>query len=334
MRFRIPGNCLLTLIRLVCLLATATCVAAETNRSPQTLQTYLKNLGYCPIQLQRRGEVSPSVEVIIGDRRHRFVVDTGCTITTVDKAIGKGWSSLKNLNVVLEDSFFGVWTNSGIVPIPAMRIGDAWFTNQPACIRRFSAAVAGKKGMLGVDFMLRNHSLFDCSGPQLFVRQSELPAANRAHLERTMEVSGFKKVRLQRCRGLGLTCVARLNAQAVTLFIDSGAFWTVLDERVASRCKLNVSETGAEIRGVAGQRENFQVAPLKSLELDGVPVSTRTKEIGVARLGSWKINPTGETSDSRMVDGLLGGELLMLCQALVDPAGNCMWVVPDESREK
>lgn len=328
------SRCLFGAVFLCACLATEGRCTAETNPPSPTLEGYLKMLGYYPVSLQRHGGLSPSVDVQIGAGRHRFGVDTGCTITTVDKKVGTGWSSLKNLGSVLEDSVFGRWTNDCLVVIPDMQIGAARFTNQPAYLEKFSAALTdgGVVGILGVDFMLRSHGLLDCIGPRLFVRSSALTPGSRANLGRTMEGSGFKQVRLKRCLGLGLACDAMLNGHPVTLLLDSGAFWTILDVRVANRLRLSTVSMRMELRGLQKQREPLKAARLRSLELDGVPVSTATKSFGVADLASWKITPEQPGKDTRAVDGLIGSDLLILCHALIDPAGGCMWVLPDKRK--
>ncbi len=334
MQVRLTRHLLWVVFFCACHLVNERCVSA-TNQPNPTLANYLKKLGYYSVPLERRKELSPCVPVQIGAGQHRFAVDTGCAVTTVNKALGKKWARLADLGGVLKDSYFGSWTNETLVVMPDLRIGEAWFTNQPAMLEPISRDVqnvSGTVGILGVDFMLRSHCLLDCVGPQLFVRSDALTRTNRVILERTLERSGFRRIELKICPGLGLTCDALLNGHPVTLFLDTGAFWTILDTRVADRYRVNTSVTPMELRGVRKQSARLYAARLTSLQLNGVPISTATKSIGVAHLGAWQITPGKPAENSRAVDGLLGSELLMLCQALIDPVEGCMWLVPDEGK--
>ena len=147
-----------------------------------------------------------------------------------------------------------------------------------------------------------------------------------------MEQSGYRRIALKRSRGLVLTCRVAVNGELVTLMVDTGAFWTVLDASVEDRCQLLGLTTPLELVGAQGRKANLRRASFRSLAFEDVPISTASKYCGVARLGEWQIG--GKNGLQAGADGVLGNELLLVSQAIIDFDGQCMWVVPDQPKKK
>ncbi len=308
--------------------------ANETNQAaPVSLENYLQKLGYAPIPLKRSHNDQPVVQARIENKTRTLLVDSGWTFTTLDRSVARGAKTLADLGVTLEDSFLGAITNENVTLLPDMQLGKVTFTNQPAVLWNVSYGPSSRwDGVLGCDFLCRNYCLLDCCHLNLFVRGGKLPANFKQILEQSLERSGYRKIALKRLRALGLTCQVEVNGEPVNLLVDTGDFWTVLDTSVEDRCHLFGLGTFFELVGAGGRKANLRRASYESVAFDGVPISKASKFFGVARLGAWNI---GEKQGTRFeADGLMGNELLLISQAIIDFDGQCMWVVPDQPKKK
>jgi hypothetical protein len=252
-------------------------------------------------------------------------VDTGWSITAVDRAVAKNWKTLGELGSVLEDPFLGRITNRECLIMPSLRLGQALFTNQPAFSSRLSVGTLAVSAVLGCDFLYRHHCLIDSAKLNLYVRSQPLQPAQQASMSGTLERSGMKRVRLAPAHGLGMTCEGTINGERVKLLVDSGAFWTILDEKNEKRCRLDPRPTEGVALGVRGRRATLYTTTFKSMELDGLPIPTASKYLAVASLEPWRI---GSKRDYLDVDGGLGMDLLVVCRTLMDFDAGCLWIVP------
>ena len=311
-------------------------LGAQTNQPPRvTLAGYLRTLGYESILLKRGEGNHLFVEASIENKKRTLLLETGAGVTEMDKRIARRWKSLGELGAALSDPTYSrPITNSDVFVIPEFQLGKAIFTNQPAFVRSFAAAgiVTGEDGCLGCEFFLRNHCLLDCRDQRLYVRGGPPSRKVRDALEQSLRVSGMKKVELGNLYPLRLTCPMRVNGEPVTLLLDTGAFWTILDDGLQKRCGLRPRSSPMQIRGVRGNRALVYATSAKALELGGIPVSTTTP-LGVADMSDWGIG-TGKDPSLRAVDGVLGHDLLLGSRALIDFDGMCVWILPQQPKEK
>jgi hypothetical protein len=101
-----------------------------------TLEDFLKGLRYEPVKLKIqqghplvKGELRPGKKCV-------FLVDTGWSITTLDRSVAGRLKSIKERGVVLDDTFLGVLSDSSLVLIDKLVLGRAEFMNQPARVEK------------------------------------------------------------------------------------------------------------------------------------------------------------------------------------------------------
>lgn len=301
-------------------------VAAQPPKQARpALERLLKQLGFGVIPLERGEGNQPYVEAQLGDKRRRLGVDTGCSITTLDKSIAKSFKTLRQLGAELQDPNLGVLDDPSVVLIDVLELGPARFLNQPA--RVMALNLVYEQGILGCDFLLRHFCVIDCADRRLYVRGVELKADAQDILERSLAQSGYRCVRLSPTSALALTCDAKINDVPVKLLLDTGASFTVLDDKPAVRCGLRWAETDTRIRGVGkiGSTRILAAKP-KSFELDGVEMPLRGLNLGGAEMEAWRIGE--KESPLGTVDGLLGADLLNVSGALIDFPHRKLWLPP------
>jgi len=307
----------------VILLLASAVPSAEPSRKP-SLEDYLQKLGYGVIPLERTKENKLFVRAELNGKSHALMVDTGWSVTALDSSLAGKFKTPKELGVSLEDSVLGTLDNEKIVLLQ-LKLGAARFENQPAEPTSLKAQGQGISGVLGCDFMIRNHAILDCAAKRLYVRAGKLSPDLQEVLKKTLSNSGYHLARLKRSQDLVPICSVRINETPVDLIVDSGGVWTLIDDSTARKLKLRLSRTGYWIEGVKrGMRSEILTTPVKNITVDGAQLPLRGILVGVGDLKSWT-----EENSTHAAEGILGAELLAQSSALIDFQATNMWFVPD-----
>lgn len=311
---------------------------AQTNSKPLTLETYLQQLGYGSIHLKRTEQNHLAVEGELAGKKAVFLIDTGNSITRLDKKVGSRFKTLAERGIRLEDPNLGELPRTNIVLVDEMKLGTARFPNQPANVTALAHVatsryeidtIAYEDCLIGCDFLLRHHCLLDIGGLKLYVRADKPTTDMRAALESSLRRSGYHETVLIPTRALVELCPAKVNRIAVRLLVDSGSVFTVLDDHQGKQsplAKLRVSNTDTLSQGV-GKRGGtpIYVAEPESFELDGIQISLRKIRLGVSDLISFNIGRYG--SGLQNADGILGADVLAVSGSLVDLENRRLWFV-------
>jgi len=225
---------------------------ARENPKPLTLETYLQQLGYGAIRLKRTEQNHLAVEGELDGKKAVFIIDTGNSVTRLDKKAGKRFKTLAERSLRLEDPNLGEFTGTNFVLIDELKLGAARFPNQPATVTTLGHVATGayefgtsayEDCLIGCDFLLRHHCLVDCAGLRLYVRADKPSTDVRAALESSLRRSGYHETILVPTRGLLELCPASVNGVALRLLVDSGSPFTILDDhrgRQSPLAKLRV----------------------------------------------------------------------------------------------
>jgi hypothetical protein len=306
----------------VLLLALAGC-ATERQYRPD-LETYLRRWGFAPIVLERDHQNHLVLDGDVNGRSRRLLVDTGWSVTTLDRGLGKTLPSLAQVSGQwLDPRMAGIYGTSAVL-VASLRLGPAVFTNQPARVEHLS--VNGIEGILGCDFLLRNHCVIDCLDRRLYVRSGATPPEIQRALDQTLQASGFHPVRLKLRPSLAATCIARVNGQPLNLVVDTGAQWSVIDSSQVKRLGLAPVSTPGTLSGALSRIHptGLSLADIKALEFESLTLSNL--RVGVASMADWGIRNAGLSADE--VDGLLGAYDLTVGGALIDCAHLTLWLRP------
>jgi hypothetical protein len=261
-------------------------------------------------------------------------------MTTLDEAQARSLKTLGELGVVLEDSLMGTLTNSSIVLMDKLKLGRAQFLNQPANVRKLEMDYlpTPNDAILGCDFLFRNSCLLDCGARRLYVRAAKPSEEESKALEQTLLRSGFVEAAV-RWRGI-LTVGTEVNQQPVSLGVDTGGAFSVLDNSQVKRLSLTPTRddhagTGSlmapEIKGLSvgiGKTgaHQFKVATLKTLQIG--PRRWKDIHFTTEDLTAWAIaKPGGPGVD---LQGLLGADFLASNGALIDFGNLKLWFAPEK----
>jgi hypothetical protein len=337
---RNPARLSIVLFWMGFLLPSHLCIGAEApeNPKPVTLDTYLQQLGYGSIPLKRTEQNHLVVDGELAGKKAVFLIDTGNTVTRLDKKAGSRFKTLAERGIRLEDPNLGELPGTNFVLVDEMKLGTARFPNQPANVTALGhlatsryeiSTIAYEDCLIGCDFLLRHHCLLDTAHLKLYVRADKPSTDMRAVLESSLRRSGYHETVLIPTRGLVELCPARVNGVAIRLLVDSGSVFTLLDDHKGQQsplAKLRVSNTDTLNQGV-GKRGGtpIYVAEPESFDLDGIEISLRKIRLGVTDLISFNIGGYG--SGLQNVDGILGADVLAVSGGLVDLENRRLWFV-------
>jgi hypothetical protein len=278
------------------------------------------------------------LEGVLREKRRLFLVDTGWGITTLDEATARGMKTLNEQGVVLEDPVLGPITNS--VLMEKLTLGGSQFLNQPATVQRLEMDYSkmGVDGILGCDFLLRNFCLVDCGSGRLYFRSAKRSLEDSKMLEESLRRRGFTEVPMQ--ADYGFTIDAKIKDMDVRWVVDTGAFFSVLDEPQVSRLSLTTEkvrkpETGTFVApeitgrsagvGAIGAHMSRITTPI-TLRI-GARTWKNTRFL-VVNLKSWGLGTPGRPGEN--VHGLLGEDLLISSGALIDFSSSKLWFSPEK----
>jgi predicted aspartyl protease len=312
------------LLAAVFLATSATGQGAETTPKP-TLESYLVRLGYESIPLEMTEGNHLMVRGVLQGKRRVFLLDTGWSKTTLDRSIARKLKTIGERGGSFEDSILGKLDNRSVLLLD-LQLGQSTFTNQPAVSEKIqSDGQSISDGVLGADFLFRNHCLIDCPRKRLFVRGAAPPKEVRQALEVTLRLSGYQGIALDRDTDLALTVMAKANDHPIRLLVDTGAIYSVLDRSQTRRLSLRTIDTQTRIVGVGRiGSAALHAATLNSLELG--EFTLRDVMFGVTDLSSWGIGGRAESVTD--MQGILGADQLFLNGALIDYTGLTLWLRP------
>lgn len=308
---------------LALLLIAGYAAAAADRRTSHSLENYLKRIGYDPIPLRYDHGNHLLLTGQIDGKSRDFLIDTGCSFTTVDSDVARKMKTLGALGVQLEDSFLGTLTNSKTC-LMTVKLGNAVFTNQPAHSKALnSGGHSDCDCLLGCDFLFRNFCLIDCTTHTLYVRAVEPPKQAQEALEGSLSQSGFHEIKLQPTSHLVMSVPASVNGRSVKLILDTGGAFTTIDTKQMNRLGIEKQFTRAQVSGIGKIGSTWlDRTKLKSFEIGDIKF--RNLEICVADLSGWNIGKSGHPLAD--VDGLLSPDFLAYNRGLIDCRGLKLWL--------
>ncbi len=292
-----------------------------------SLSEYLVRLGYEPVPLERNDDNGLLVRSEINNRKRTFVVDTGCSATFLHKSLARQYKTVGQLGVKVYDNFLGLISDTNVVVLERLKLGRAEFLNQPAWAEDLNRLPKRQAGILGADFLARNFCLIDCVAPMLYVRAKPLSKEVRTAMEGSLRNGGFTDVKLDRDNSVCLAVSVGIPGHQARMLIDTGAFWSILDNDAATRMGLRPRPNGWTISGVTREigRKPLSSVEIPSLEIGDIKLGKVL--FGVAELKGWGIGKGG-VDTSTNIDGLLGPDVLVGSSGLIDTQGLRLWLKP------
>lgn len=315
-------------------------VFAAGEPAPSSLEAYLQRLGYYPFVLRTDKSDKPLADAELAGKKLTLLVDTGWGITTLRDKMARDLKRLDTSDIRLDDPVMGRLTNSSMAIMEKLTLGKAQFLNQPAKVARLKADYVRilHDGVLGCDFLIRNHCALDCAGNRLYLRANPPRADVSKALGESLSSSGFVDVPVEH-QGL-IVASAKVNGQPLRMLVDTGSSVSILDDSQKARLRLNAvrwkeaftgsripEEASALLVGVGDTgTTRLTVAKLETLEFGGR--KWNDIHLGVADLAAWGIAEKEELAD---VEGLVGIELIRRSRALIDFSNGKLWMHREEA---
>jgi predicted aspartyl protease len=315
---------------------------AKSPPKGSSLDSFLQLYAYFPYPF----EVDDSVRFIlkgkIGKQSVRLLVDTGAAFTTIDPGSAPDAKTLGELKTTLHDSLLGEVDDPSVLLIDNLWFGPARFVHQPARAAKleFSHEQVPFAGMLGVDFLVRNFCIIDCSGDRIYFRGAKPTPEQTEGMEKSLKSSGYLPVRLNGKRRL--LAPSQVNGEASDWVVDTGSFVTFLEDGEKKRLGLRQIKQADLTGSMLGQNLS---APIIGLQRIGVGNRRLTVSmLSALALGekTWRNIPIGlvdlnmaELQDpefaGRNVHGFIGADFLRSYGALIDFSTMTIWF-PTEHR--
>ena len=261
--------------------------------------------GYERIELRRTGENHLFLFGQVNGRRRSCLVDTGWSFTTAATNVTRGMADAGQL--------------------ASLKLGRVAFTNQPVVTEHmvFNGQPASFDVVLGLDFLRRNFAVIDCGNRRLYTRRAAPDEAWQKILEDALRRAGFHAAELKLKSPPALTIMARVNREPVEMLVDSGAVWSCLDARQSERLRLKPAPSAARITGAgATGTRGVAAAEVQSFQLGEVTLKAMT--LAVFDLSDWGFAAPGRALTE--VQGILGGDLLAMGDAVIDCHALKLWL--------
>jgi predicted aspartyl protease len=250
--------------------------------------------------------------VRINGRRANLLVDTGSNQIILNAAAAAS---------------FGVQTSQGGLPyIQQTRIngqslpvgfaqsliaGGMSFGSTPVTLRKSSHSDTGGTpidGVLGLDVLTRHKAVINCRTKLIFFKVDQ---ARQVDLSSVASEEKFTRIPLRREENGALTVPCSIRGQPARLFVDTGAFLTILHEAFLKSVSVPIEATRVSADFAPGASRKIGAGQINDLKIGGF--KTPPAKFGVTALPNFTLR-----QGSARVSGILGMDTLYDCHGIID----------------
>lgn len=258
------------------------------------------------------------MEAVVNGHRARFLVDTGAGYSILDA----GRAHSLGVSPVGADSPYGDFANLNGVRyrvgyLNSLRAGAMDFGSGPMALFQpadaddaLNSRLNGENadGIIGADILTHYKAVINCYTKTIFFKTS---SSEHLHIARFAGSQNFIRIPLREEVSRAFTIPASINGHPCRLLVDTGAFITTFDLKIAK--EFGLSFTGTRMNG------SFA---------DGISRQVAIGKVGNLRIGDYQVPPQ-ELAASMLPDfaldqgqakiaGILGMELLAVSHGIID----------------
>jgi predicted aspartyl protease len=268
--------------------------------------------GYKAVRVHYRPLNQMIMPVRINGRRANLLVDTGSNQIILNAAAAAS---------------FGVQTSQGGLPYiqqtringQSLRVGFAQsliaggmsFGSTPVTLRKSSHSDTDGTpidGVLGLDVLTRHKAVINCLTKLIFFKVDQ---ARQVDLSSVASEEKFTRIPLRREENGALTVPCSIHGQPARLFVDTGAFLTILHEPFLKSVGVPIEPTPVSAHFAFGASRKVSAGQINDLKIGGF--KTPPSKFGVTALPNFTLR-----QGSARVSGILGMDTLYNCHAIID----------------
>jgi predicted aspartyl protease len=285
----------------------------------------LEKAGYIRVQAKRLTSGYIAVPVTCGKAKLSLVLDTGAAVSTLDRARTKAMSlEWKPAGPMMPDLSY-CWTDGfefGSFKTEKVAVLNCKLDDVNAHVTR--AGEPPIDGMLGIDVLKQHSAVIDFAGARFFLLPKFPADANAAVARRTLEGeffarlerNGFELIPLKRKKAGTLELTGQCGKAKIALMLDTGAVGTFFDIDETKRLNLDW--------------KNNPLGPPQCCFVDNLAVGKiRVSKQFVFATDLSPFNKGYRAQGDEPFDGLLGGDILRRHAAIIDVAGQRLFLLPE-----
>lgn len=304
---------------------------------PDGLADFLGKQGYGRVELKRVSRPARDrpgkgnnlyLDVQADGRKQKWLLDTGCSITSFGHSAGRRFKTMAELQRQLADPILGTVEGANFVLIHQLQLGSLRLSDQPAMVRDLDnrRVYSTEDALLGIDLMRRHHAVIDFQGRGLYLRTIAPDQRTTTALDELLRRSGWGAVTLHADHTLCQFVEMKVGEEPLRLLVDSGGEFTQLDLTAAKRLKLKLNPLLMSVNGTADRRTQAFVTQISLVQLAGL---TRTNEpVVVADLSAW------QPKSGASFEGIVGADWLALGRAILDCQSGRLYLRPVDQPAK
>jgi predicted aspartyl protease len=250
--------------------------------------------------------------VRINGRRANLLVDTGSNQIILNSAAAASFgvqTSQGGLPYIQQTQINGQSLPVGFAQ--SLIAGSMSFGSTPVTLRKSSHSDTGGTpidGVLGLDVLTRHKAVINCRTKFIFFKVDQ---SRQVDLSSVASEERFTKIPLRREENGALTVPCSIRGQPARLFVDTGAFLTILHEAFLKSVSVPIDATRVSAHFAAGPSRKIGAGQINDLKIGGF--KTPPAKFGVTALPNFTLR-----QGSARVSGILGMDTLYNCHGIID----------------
>jgi predicted aspartyl protease len=268
--------------------------------------------GYKVVRVHYRPLNKMIMPVRINGRRANLLVDTGSNQIILNAAAAASFgvqTSQGGLPYIQQTQINGQSLPVGFAQ--SLIAGGMSFGSTPVTLRKSSHSDAGGTpidGVLGLDVLTRHKAVINCRTKLIFFKVDQ---ARQVDLSSVASEEKFTRIPLRREENGALTVPCSIRGQPARLFVDTGAFLTILHEAFLKSVSVPIEATRVSAHFAPGASRKIGAGQINDLKIGGF--KTPPAKFGVTALPNFTLR-----QGSARVSGILGMDTLYDCHGIID----------------
>jgi predicted aspartyl protease len=248
----------------------------------------------------------------INGRRANLLVDTGSNQIILNAAAAASFgvqTSQGGLPYIQQTQINGQSLPVGFAQ--SLIAGGMSFGSTPVTLRKSSHSDTGGTpidGVLGLDVLTRHKAVINCRTKLIFFKVDQ---ARQVDLSSVASEEKFTRIPLRREENGALTVPCSIRGQPARLFVDTGAFLTILHEAFLKSVSVPIEATRVSAHFAPGASRKIGAGQINDLKIGGF--KTPPAKFGVTALPNFTLR-----QGSARVSGILGMDTLYDCHGIID----------------